>query len=144
MDQPEDSARRFTPGQTGLASPLGSLEQSVMGVLWKRSDPANVSDVQAAVPEAAYTTVKTTLERLTRKGILTRIRDGKAYLYRAAVTQEELERRIVAETMDKLVSRFPGAVVSYFTTSGNTLSDETAALLQEAIERRRREENEGR
>ena len=111
-----------------------------MDVVWSRSGAVSVGDVHAALPgehQVAYNTVKTTMERLAEKGILSRAKQGKAYLYTASVTRDELERRIVSATLDRLVERFPQAVASFFVRPDPGLSDEKLALLQEAIERAR-------
>ena len=74
MKFPHRSARRFAPRKTGDASPLGQLESAVMEVVWSRTEPTTVSDVHSALPPeepVAYNTVKTTMERLAEKGILT-------------------------------------------------------------------------
>jgi predicted transcriptional regulator len=140
MPQPPHRARHFSPRKTGDASPLGQLESALMEVVWSRSEPVSVSEVHAALPAerpVAYTTVKTTLERLAGKGILLRAREGKAYLYQAAVSREELERRIVADALDRLVEQFPQAVASFFIRPDSPLSDRLLALLLEAVERHR-------
>ena len=112
-----------------------------MRVVWAQSLAVSVADVHAGLPDdlrsSAYTTVKTTLERLADKGILSQMRAGKAYLYRAAVTQAELERRIVSKALDSLVARFPDAVASFFVRPDLAVSDDRLALLEEAIARRR-------
>jgi predicted transcriptional regulator len=111
-----------------------------MDVVWSHTGPVSVGDVHAALPPAspvAYTTVKTTLERLADKGILSRSKEGKAYLYQAAVSREDLERRIVSDVLSRLVEQFPQAVASFFVRPGPGLSEEKLALLLEAIERRR-------
>lgn len=130
--------RRFSPRRTGDASPLGELEKAVMDVVWTRGAAASVGEVQAGLAEsrsAAYTTVKTTMERLADKGILLRDRDGKAYLYRAAVTQDELERRIVSRAIDRLVEQFPDAVASFFVRPDPGITEDRLTLLQGAIDR---------
>jgi predicted transcriptional regulator len=130
------------PHRTGDASPLGELERAVMEVIWRHPQPLSVSAVHAALPVEApvvYTTVKTTMERLEEKGILHRTKSGKAYLYRAAVTQEELERRIVSKVLDRLVEQFPQAVASFFVHPDPQLSEAQLALLTEAVERRQRD-----
>jgi predicted transcriptional regulator len=139
-DQAKKLGHRFLPEKTGIGGPLGALEQGIMQALWVRTAPASVAEVHEALPLTAYTTLKTTLERLTDKGILTRVRHGKAYLYQPVVTEEELERRIVALALERLVDRFPHAVAAFFAAPGDTLSEDTAARLQEAIARRREEE----
>jgi predicted transcriptional regulator len=130
--------RRFTPGKTGDASPLGHLETAVMEVVWSRATPTPVGEVHDALAgdgQVAYNTIKTTMERLAEKGILSREKEGKAYLYTAAVSREDLERRIVSATLDRLVKQFPQAVASFFVQPSAGVSDEKLALLQDAIER---------
>lgn len=132
--------RRFVPRKTGDASPLGQLESALMEVVWSHPEPISVAEVHAALPPepaVAYTTVKTTLERLAIKGILSRTKEGKAYLYQAAVSREDLERRIVSDVLTRLVEQFPQAVASFFVRPGPGLSEEKLALLLEAIERQR-------
>lgn len=133
-------SRRFAPRKTGDASPLGQLESAVMEVVWATSGPVQVGDVHVGLPteaRGAYATVKTTMERLAEKGILARSKEGKAYHYRAAVTREELERRIVTRTLDRLVEQFPDAVASFFVQPDPSVSQEKLTLLLEAVERRR-------
>ena len=71
------------------ARQLPELELEVMKVLWRR-DTATVADVQEELKPArplAYTTVMTVLDRLARKGVVTRSLTGKAWLYSAALSQ---------------------------------------------------------
>ena len=139
-----DSTRRFVPRKTGDASPLGQLESSVMEVVWASPGAVQVGDVHTGLSpdtRGAYNTVKTTMERLVEKGILSRTKQGKAYLYQAAVTREELERRIVSNALDRLVTQFPQAVASFFVQPDSALSEEKLALLMEAVERRREHPN---
>jgi predicted transcriptional regulator len=133
------AARRFVPRKTGDASPLGQLESAVMETIWSLDRQVCVADVLEALPSehaVAYNTVKTTMERLEEKNILGRVKQGKAYFYRADVSREELERRIVSHALDQLVEQFPQAVASFFVQPDAKLSEEKLALLQEAIERR--------
>lgn len=140
MLPPPRTDRRFVPSRTGHATPLGELEQAVMEVVWRASGASSVSEAHEALPgekRVAYNTVKTTMERLADKGILSRAKEGKAYHYTPAVTREELERRIVAKALDRLVEQFPRAIASFFAQPDPRMTDEKRALLLEAIERRR-------
>lgn len=138
----ESKLRRFAPRKTGDASPLGELERAVMEAVWPTTGPMSVGQVHTSLtasPPIAYTTVKTTMERLADKGILTRSKQGKAYLYGAALSRQELERRIVAGALNRLVEEFPEAVASFFVRPDPELTDERLALLQEAIDRQRKQ-----
>jgi len=69
----------------------GALEDAVIDVLEAASAPLSVSQVRAALDgELAHTTVMTALARLTRKGLLTRTRQGRAYTYELAVRSGEM------------------------------------------------------
>ena len=64
---------------------MGELEEVVMNVLWSTS-PLAARDVLKKMkrrPVLAYTTVKTVLDRLHAKGLVEKITDGKAFLYKA-------------------------------------------------------------
>ena len=78
---------------------LGPLEISVMDTLWDRGE-ANVHDVaQRLGRPLAYTTVMTTLDRLFKKGLLTRRKAERAFLYAARFTRQEWEQRRAGELL---------------------------------------------
>lgn len=82
----------------------GELEHAVMGILWSRQEPLSVRDVHerlSAERDLAYTTVMTVLDRLAKKGLATRNRVRRAWLYRPARTQvDEIAAGIVAQLSD--------------------------------------------
>ena len=67
-----------------LQSALGPLERAVMDTIWRGGD-FSVREVQGRLANpVAYTTVMTTLDRLYKKGLVHRRRDGRAFVYTAA------------------------------------------------------------
>lgn len=75
-----------------MTRPLGTLEQSVMDRLWSWSQPVPVREVLEDLQRdrtLAYTTVMTVMDNLHRKGVLAREKQGRAYVYRPAVTREQ-------------------------------------------------------
>ena len=63
-------------------SSLGDLERQLMDVLWTAEPGARLSSRQVQErmdpsQERAYTTIKTVLDRLAEKGVVTRHRDGR-------------------------------------------------------------------
>ena len=113
-----DIIRRTKPERTGIRAPLGELELSVMRYVWACGEAGCLAvDVQKALEaerSLALTTILTTLDRLNDKGILARQKEGKAYRYRAAVSEEALQERIVAGVLGDLLAQFPKAVAAYF------------------------------
>lgn len=115
---------------------FGSLEREVMAVVWASSSPLSVRDVLAALPPShpvAYTTVMTILDRLTRKGFLTRERDGKAFRYSATVSREDHVARLMHEALESAADRT--AALTHFAAR---VTDEEADALRRALTASRR------
>jgi predicted transcriptional regulator len=82
----------------GLAQALGPLELRVLEEIWARGG-ATVRNLVDAFPGAAYTTLMTTADRLFRKGLLLRDREGRAFRYRPRWSREELDLRLASSVM---------------------------------------------
>lgn len=88
---------------------LGDLERVVMEHLWESAqaqpDGVTVREVLerfAGEREIAYTTVMTVLDRLSKKGLVTRVRDGRAWRYLPADTREALTAQTMRRTLDDM------------------------------------------
>jgi len=85
-----------------------------MGLIWDRGDWVAVNDLRPALGgrTRAYTTVMTILTRLCDKGLLERRRQGRGFVYRPALTKEQLAAQtlhdVLASTDD------PHAVLAHF------------------------------
>ena len=80
------------------------LELLCLNALWTLGE-ANVRDVQEIVVRTrplAYTTIMTVLDRLVRKGKLTRRKQGRAFVYRPETSREEMRRAAVRELVEAL------------------------------------------
>ena len=122
-----------------LAEVLGPLEADVMDVVWDRRD-VTVRDVHEALSSRraiAYTTVMTTLGRLTDKGLLRRTEDQPAHHYSALVTREQYARSTVKSVVDWLVSHFPDPAVAYLVDRVGEDDERVIDRLAEAIEQRK-------
>lgn len=93
---------------------LGDLEAEVMAFAWSRADDFSVNDVLAALPgrKRAYTTVMTIVTRLCDKGLLQRQRAGRAFVYRPALSREDLAARALRAVLAGAEN--PGAVLARF------------------------------
>lgn len=91
---------------------LGDLERAVMEHLWAAAvlegpdaEGATVRDVLESFDgerEIAYTTVMTVLDRLAKKGLVTRVLDGRAWRYRPADSREALTAATMRRTLDDM------------------------------------------
>lgn len=123
-----------------LSEVLGPLESEIMDVVWDDKE-VTVRDVHKALKETrsiAYTTVMTTLGRLTDKGLLTRIEDQPAHRYQARVTREQYAKSTVKSVVDWLVSHFPEPAVSYFLDKVEDEDEQVISHLRDAIEQRKK------
>jgi len=78
---------------------LSDLEWRVLEALWARSGAASVRDLQPAFPEIAYTTLMTTLDRLHRKNVLVRTKQGRAFFYQPKLSRPEFDSARAADAL---------------------------------------------
>jgi predicted transcriptional regulator len=139
---------RLVPGDPGardvLGGALGKLERAVMDVMWRRSGEASVGDVRAAVGgRLAYTTFMTTLDRLYKKGLLSRRKERRAYLYSPRISREQLDRGVAADVIDGLLGGDPRAARPILSCFVEAVSQRDRRLLDE-LDRLVRQKRNGR
>jgi len=112
-----------------------------MNVLWSRADAQTVRTVQEALqPRAlAYTTVMTVLERLYRKGLVTREAEGRAYAYRPSATRAEHTAALMADALATSDDR-SAALVSFT----EQLSAHDVAALKQVLSAHRKRADSSR
>ena len=141
-----DGLRDASGQRDTLGAALGRLEREVMEIVW-RSGGVNVRDVRAQIPRAvAYTTVMTTLDRLFKKGLLHRERDGRAFVYRAALTQQDMEEAIATGLLRGLLEVDAGRSRPFLSNLVDTIGDRDSALLdelEELVREKRRTRDQG-
>ena len=112
-----------------------------MDTMW-RGGHLSVRDVQAQLANpAAYTTVMTTLDRLFKKGLVQRKRDGRAFLYTRGVERHELEASMTTGLLNGMLSGGPGATRPFLSNLVDAVGDSDNALLDE-LERLVRDKRE--
>ncbi|REF35216.1 BlaI/MecI/CopY family transcriptional regulator [Thermasporomyces composti] len=82
---------------------LGNLERDVMEQVWAAGAPVTVREVHEALAkdrDLAYTTVMTVLDRLAKKNVVRRVRDGRAYRYEAVATKDQMVADLMREVLD--------------------------------------------
>src|SRR5882672_12276406 len=121
----------FKSSQQMLESRLGSLERDVLALVWERGD-SSVRDVCARLEATvAYTTVMTTMDRLFKKGLLSRRKVGRAFVYHATATRNELEGAVAAELVQSLLQRGGNEPLPILSSLVDAVSDRDRALLDE-------------
>ena len=110
---------------------LGDLEARVMHVIWAAEEFASVREVRESVnPQLHYNTVLTIMERLERKGVLGRRKQGRAHVYFPKVSQEQFARSVTGGVIRELFQELGDDAVAAFV-------DVLGETSPEAIERLR-------
>lgn len=121
---------------------LGPLEVDVMEAMWSFG-AGNVRDVVGRLErKLAYTTVMTTLDRLYKKGLLSREMSDRAFVYSPKVTRQDWDRRRAGEMMAGFLTGPEAARELLLSCLVDAVGSHDAMLLDELekkIQRKRQE-----
>jgi BlaI family transcriptional regulator, penicillinase repressor len=113
---------------------LFDSEWTILQVIWEK-EPCAAPTVQETLQKDkgwAYTTVKTLMDRMVKKGLLTTERMRNLYLYRAAITRPQAQRSEILRTVNRA---FDGALtpMMQFLIENESLSDEEYQELERLL-----------
>ena len=121
------------------AGDLPDLSRTVLqmlNVLWKSKEGLSVREVHEQIKdefEWAYSTTKTTMDRMVKKGLLRREGFHGVFLYQAEISRPAGLARLLSFFMNDLLDMDQGALVSLFGRSKALSSseiDELESLLE--------------
>lgn len=111
----------------------GELESTVLHYLSLRRAPAYVRDVHSALQmerPLAYTTVMTVLDRLSRKGLVDRRKEGRAWIYETKAPEPSSSGTLTDPTQQQ------GQHVAVMMDFIQKLSDDEVAEVRGMLDRR--------
>jgi predicted transcriptional regulator len=110
---------------------LGTLERQTLDAVW-RLGRASVKDVRRALDDTpAYTTVMTVMDRLYKKGVLERKLEGRAYVYSAPASSEQLQSSLAVGLLSRLLGRGREAASPVLSTLVDSVGEKDRQLLDE-------------
>jgi predicted transcriptional regulator len=120
--------------------PLGRLERDMLELIWRdgESTASALCSMLAARRTITLSTVQTTLERLTRKRLLARTKNGRGYRYRAIISRDDLLARMMADLADALSPAGSGVPLAALLDFTAEVDAATLDRLERWIEERRR------
>jgi predicted transcriptional regulator len=121
----------FKSSRQILENSLGALERDVLSIAWEQDEISVRDACERLGSSVAYTTVMTTMDRLYKKGLLSRRKAGRAFIYRAAATRDELEGAVAAELVQGLIQRDGSEPLPILSSLVDAVSDRDRALLDE-------------
>ena len=88
-----------------------AAELEILKALW-RNGPSTVNEVQAVLARGdrvAYTTVLKQLQIMFEKGLVKRDDSSRPHVFRAAVAEAQVKRRVITDLLDQV---FEGSAMS--------------------------------
>jgi predicted transcriptional regulator len=111
-------------------APLGRAELEILQYAVDRH-PVTVREVAEYAAETkgyARTTVLTVMERLRKKGYLTRKKAGGVYQYQPKLPKGELLEHLIGDFVDRVLGGSVSPFVAYLAQTGDLTEDEIARL----------------
>lgn len=118
---------------------LGALERRALELLWAQG-AAHARELHDQLQQERHltlSTVQSTLERLHRKGLLRRWKQGRAYCYEAQVSRETLVGRLMADIASELGTDRRRAAIAGLLDAADGADEATLDRLQAWIDRAR-------
>jgi BlaI family penicillinase repressor len=94
---------------------LSTLEADIMNIVWKQKK-ITVREVHETMLEEGYipyTTVMAAMNNMSQKGLLKQNKNGKAYVYSAAVSRDAMAKSIVDTVVTKILGGAATPLVSH-------------------------------
>jgi predicted transcriptional regulator len=126
--------RRSKASRQPATPPLHELEAEVMEEIWTQGE-ATVRTVMDALNKRtskprAYTTYKTIMARLHKKGVLDRRREGKTDFYAPKLDRAEFMASRAAAEVEDLVDQYGEVALSHFARQVASLDPARRRALQ--------------
>ena len=105
-------------------------ELGVLRVLWDRgaSTVREVFDVIAAGKAVGYTTVLKQMQVMHQKGLLTRSERFRSHVYEPAAGEEQTQRRLVTDMLDRLCNGSARKLVLHALSARKASAEEIAEI----------------
>lgn len=115
---------------------LSELEEAVMGIIW-RLEECSVREIKGELDHSkklAYTTIATIVQRLQKKGMLTRTNRGSFIVYAPKVSKEIYSKSLAASFIDHFHHSFGDIALVSFAESLENLSKDKRSFLLKLLE----------
>ena len=121
---------------------LGLLEKEILHIIWELGSVTGL-DVHKCIlanpkRQLAYASVTTILNRLTKKGWLTRHKESRAFRWRALVSQQEARILLAYEQLHQFLAVAHPDVVADFADSLDQASVEQFEAIAQKIQEERK------
>ena len=103
-------------------------ELAILRVLWTRG-PSTVREVAEEMGrEGAYTTILKLLQIMTDKGLVKRDDSTRSHVYKAASSEDKMQKQLVTDLLDKVFAGSAAKLVLQALDAGQATPDELAEI----------------
>jgi predicted transcriptional regulator len=103
-------------------------ELAILRILWTRG-PSTVRQIAEALDrEAGYTTILKLLQIMTEKRLVARDESSRTHVYEAAFSQDETERQLVTDLLDRVFDGSAAKLVLQALATKKASADELAVI----------------
>jgi|ETN07SMinimDraft_1059922.scaffolds.fasta_scaffold06097_2 predicted transcriptional regulator len=118
---------------------LGELEKLVLNQLWSVGE-ADAKQIHAVIGEErgnSINTVQSTLDRLYKKQLLSRVKQGHAHIYQARIDREDLIAQLIRDITSDFVSQGRDSLMAAFVSLSADFGDDELKRLEAMIHEHR-------
>ena len=111
---------------------ITALQLAILRLLWERGE-ATMAELWEALHDErdlAQTTVATLVARLQRRGIVARRTRDRQYVYRATITEADVQHSMVSELTERLFAGDAAALVSHLISAADMSQGDLARMKQ--------------
>ena len=118
-------------------SRLGELQHAIRRVLWDQAEASVAEDHKALrkQPAPPRRTTATMLTKMANRGIVAHRGEGRQFVYRPSVSEEEITRSMVADLTARFFEGDVTALVSHLLTEQEIDPDELVRLRRMIVEK---------
>lgn len=120
---------------------IGELEKLILEYFWQYSnaDVKQVHSYFSSIRGGSLNTYQTTLDRLYKKGLLSRTKIGHAFIYRSKVERSGLIAQLIKSVTSDFVSKDETSLIAAFSSMSEQLNEEQLVRLEALIEQRKKQ-----
>jgi predicted transcriptional regulator len=118
---------------------LGDLEKSVLQHLWscQQADAKSVHGALGEVRGTSLHTIQSTLDRLFKKGLLARTKQGHAFMYRPKVDRASLIATLITQVTADFMQAGENSLITAFASSSVSFNAAELDKLETLIQQQR-------
>ena len=118
---------------------LGELEKQVLHYLW-RNQSADAKTLHGDFEKTrggSLNTIQSTLDRLFKKGLLSRYKQGHAFVYEPKVERHELIGQLIKSVTSDFVADDDSSLLAAFSSISKEFNEDQLLKLEAMIEQQR-------